>query len=327
MKSFTVPFSLLELASVPTGSSIRQTLLNLRSYAQAADRLGFERLWLAEHHNMEGVTSSATVVLIGDIAQHTQRLRVGSGGIMLPNHPPLVVAEQFGTLAALYPERIDLGLGRAPGTDPITSRALRRDERRAEMFPQEVEELQYFLGPYKGQGVRAYPGADSNVPIWILGSSLFSAQLAASKGLPYAFAGHFAPALAQRALAYYRDNFEPSEALAKPHAILCLPLVLAETDEQAHYLATSSQQRILSLIKGGPLYIPQPINNMEELWDPVSRAHVDNFLALAVVGSPESVRFKLQEVMQHFAVDELMFTNDLHAPEDRLRALELLADL
>lgn len=327
MTSFNIPFSLLELASVPTGSTVRQTLLDLRDYAKVADRLGFERLWLAEHHNMEGVTSSATVVLISDIAQHTERIRVGSGGIMLPNHPPLIVAEQFGTLEALHPGRIDLGLGRAPGTDPITSRALHRDNNRAEFFPQEVEELQYYLGPYKGQGVRAYPGSDSNVPIWILGSSMFSAQLAASKGLPYAFAGHFAPALAEPALQYYRENFVPSAALSKPHAILCLPLILADTDAEAEFLATSSKQRILSLIQGGPLYIPEPVESMDEHWDSVSRAHVENFLGLSVVGSVETVRFKLQAVLKRFAVDELMFTNDIFSREKRIHALELLAGL
>lgn len=327
MNSLAIPFSLLELASVPSGSSIRQTLLDLRTYAQKADQLGFERLWLAEHHNMEGVTSSATVVLISDLAQHTQRIRIGSGGIMLPNHPPLVVAEQFGTLEALHPNRIDLGLGRAPGTDPMTSRALHRDERRAEFFPQEVEELQYYLGPYKGQGVRAYPGQDTKVPIWILGSSMFSAQLAAAKGLPYAFAGHFAPALTEPALRYYRENFQPSPALEKPHAILCVPLILADTDEEAQFLATSSQLRILSLIKGGPLYIPEPVASMDGKWDAMSRAHVEKFLALSVVGNPDTVRYKLEALLERFAIDELMFTNDIYSREKRLQALELLAGI
>ena len=323
----SIPFSLLELASVPVGSDIRSTLLDVRTYAKAADKLGFSRLWLAEHHNMEGITSSATCVLIADIAQQTERIRVGSGGIMLPNHPPLVVAEQFGTLEALHPGRIDLGLGRAPGTDPITSRALHRDDRRADKFPQEVEELQYFLGPYKGHGVRAYPGSDSNVPIWILGSSMFSAQLAAAKGLPYSFAGHFAPALAEQALSYYRENFQPSAALDKPHAILCLPLILGTDDAEAEYLATSSKQRILALIQGKPLYIPAPVESMEGMWDPISKMHVENFLGLSVIGGPETVAFKLQSVIERFAVDELMFTNDIYSRDKRIQALELLAQL
>lgn len=324
MSAATLPFSLLELASVPTGSDIRHTLLELRRYAQAADTLGLTRLWLAEHHNMEGIASSATSVLIADLAAHTERLRIGSGGIMLPNHPPLVVAEQFGTLAALHPGRIDLGLGRAPGTDPVTSRALHRDERRAERFPQEVAELQRLLGNGDEPGVRAYPGRNSDIPIWILGSSLFSAQLAAQRGLPYAFAGHFAPALAAEALALYRHQFQPSAALAEPYAILCLPLILADTDDEARYLGTSSQQRILSLLYGKPLYIPPPVEDMDEIWDAPSRMQVQNFLALSVVGSPQTVAFKLQQLRQRYVCDELMFTNDIYDREKRLRALELL---
>lgn len=326
-----LPVSLLELASVPTGFDIRTTLLELRRYAQQAERLGFTRLWLAEHHNMEGIASSATSVLIGDLAANTERLRIGSGGIMLQNHPPLVVAEHFGTLAALYPDRIDLGLGRAPGTDAITSRALHRDERRADYFPQEVAELQRLLGPdddeenkTEGKGVHAYPGRNTNVPIWLLGSSMFSAQLAAQRGLPYAFAGHFAPALAREALSYYRNHFQPSATLDKPYAILCLPLILADSDDEAHYLATSSQQRVLSLLYGKPLYLPPPVKDMGNIWDHASRRQVENFLALSVVGSPKTVAFKLEALVQQFDVDELMFTNDIYDRDKRIRALELL---
>ncbi len=320
-----IPFSLLELASVPQGFSIADTLHSLLDYARAADRLGMHRFWLAEHHNMEGIASSATAVLIGQIAAHTQNLRVGSGGIMLPNHAPLIVAEQFGTLDALFPGRIDLGLGRAPGTDPVTSRALRRDDMRAERFPEEVAELQLLLGPDNGaRRVKAYPGANSAVDIWLLGSSLFSAQLAAQRGLPYAFAGHFAPALAAEALALYRRQFQPSAALAEPYAILCLPLILADTDDEARYLGTSSQQRILSLLYGKPLYIPPPVDDMDKIWDAPSRMQVQNFLALSVAGSPQTVAFKLQQLRQRYACDELMFTNDIYDREKRLRALELL---
>jgi len=320
-----IPFSLLELASVPQGFSIADTLHSLLDYARAADRLGMHRFWLAEHHNMEGIASSATAVLIGQIAAHTQNLRVGSGGIMLPNHAPLIVAEQFGTLDALFPGRIDLGLGRAPGTDPVTSRALRRDDMRAERFPEEVAELQLLLGPDNGaRRVKAYPGANSAVDIWLLGSSLFSAQLAAQRGLPYAFAGHFAPALAAEALALYRRQFQPSAALAEPYAILCLPLILADTDDEARYLGTSSQQRILSLLYGKPLYIPPPVDDMDKIWDAPGRMQVQNFLALSVAGSPQTVAFKLQQLRQRYACDELMFTNDIYDREKRLRALELL---
>ncbi|APR68299.1 hypothetical protein CN03_15945 [Thalassolituus oleivorans] len=325
-----MPFSLLELASVPTGSDIPATLLELRRYAQHADTLGFTRLWLAEHHNMEGIASSATSVLISDLAAHTEVMRIGSGGIMLPNHPPLVVAEQFGTLASLYPDRIDLGLGRAPGTDPLTSRALYRDERRADNFPEEVAELQRLLGKDIDASLgkaHAYPGRDTNVPIWILGSSLFSAQLAAKRGLPYAFAGHFAPALAEEALSLYRRLFKPSATLQRPYAILCLPLILADTDEEARYLSTSSQQRVLALMYGKPLYLPPPVTDMDLHWDFASKRQVENFLALAVVGSPTTVSFKLQTILKQFEVDELMFTNDIYDRSKRLQALSLLNGL
>lgn len=322
-----VKFSLLELASAPSNTSVRDTLLELRRYAQAADDLGFTRLWLAEHHNMEGICSSATSVLIADLAAHTQRIRIGSGGIMLPNHPPLVVAEQFGTLEALHPGRIDLGLGRAPGTDPMTSRALYRNERRADNFPQEVQELQRLLGECNEPGVRAYPGRNSKVPIWILGSSLFSAQLAAHLGLPYSFAGHFAPALAQEALHLYRQNFQPSDVLAGPYSMLCVPLILADSDEEAKYLGTSSQQRILALIQGQPLYLPPPVDSMESLWDSTSKLHVQNFLALSIVGGPQTVAFKMQSLLQSYPCDELMFTNDIYDREKRIHALELLKQL
>ncbi|WP_430460221.1 LLM class flavin-dependent oxidoreductase [Thalassolituus sp. LLYu03] len=327
-----IPFSLLELASVPQGFSIAETLSSMLDYARAADRLGMNRFWLAEHHNMEGIASSATAVLIGQIAAHTQTLRVGSGGIMLPNHAPLIVAEQFGTLDALFPGRIDLGLGRAPGTDPITSRALRRDDMRAERFPDEVAELQLLLGPDNNtKRVKAYPGANSAVDIWLLGSSLFSAQLAAQRGLPYAFAGHFAPRLAREALALYRRQFVPSDRLQKPYAILCLPLILADKDDEARFLSTSSQQRVLALLQGQPLYLPPPIDDMQAIWEDDSlihlRAHMQDFLALSVIGSPATARSKLDMLLQQMPVEELMFTNDIFDREKRIHALELLASL
>lgn len=323
-----LPISLLDLASVPTGMDIPATLQRLQRYAQRADELGFIRFWLAEHHNMEGIASSATAVLIGQLAAHTQHIRIGSGGIMLPNHPPLVVAEQFGTLDALYPGRIDLGLGRAPGTDPITSRALRRDDMRAERFPEEVAELQALLGPEQtNKRVKAYPGANSQVEMFLLGSSLFSAQLAAERGLPYAFAGHFAPRLAQQALELYRTHFQPSSSLAEPYAILCLPLILAEDDAQARYLSTSSQQRVLALMQGQPLYLPPPVDNMDEHWSVMQQAQVQDFLALSIVGGPVSARSKLESLLAQMPVDELMFTNDIYDEQLRLQALDLAAEL
>jgi len=321
-------FSLLELASVREDGSITETLRDTLRYAQKADELGFERFWLAEHHNMEGIASSATSVLIGHIAGGTERIKVGSGGIMLPNHPPLVIAEQFGTLASLYPGRIELGLGRAPGTDAITMRALRRDMRSADDFPQDVGLLQQLLAPLKpGQKLKAIPGAGTEVPIWLLGSSLFSAQLAAQKGLPYAFAGHFAPRLVREALHVYRENFQPSEVLDKPYAILGIPLIAADTDAEARYLATTSHQRILALLRGQPLWLKPPVEDMTPLWSPEEEAAVKDFLGLSVVGGPETVREGLEALCRELPIDEFMFTIDVYEPAARIHALSILAKL
>ena len=246
-----IPFSLLELSPMKEDATVSSTLANSVAYAQKADELGFNRFWMAEHHNMPGIVCAATSVLIGHIAGQTKTIRVGAGGVMLPNHPPLIVAEQYGTLESLYPGRIDLGLGRAPGSDHITSRALRRDERRAENFADEVTELQTLLGPYDGSHpVRAIPGENTNVPIWLLGSSLFSAQLAAQKGLPYVFAGHFAPRFVHDAIALYKRELKASSVLDKAYVMLALPLVAADTDDEAQYLSTTSKQRVLELIRG-----------------------------------------------------------------------------
>lgn len=323
-----IPFSLLELASIREHSTINETLQNSLCYAQAAETLGFNRFWLAEHHNMEGIASSATAVLIGYIAGGTKTLRVGSGGIMLPNHPPLVIAEQFGTLACLYPDRIDLGLGRAPGTDPITSRALRRDLAAAEEFPTEVNLLQQLLAPLEqGQRLRAIPGAGTQVPIWLLGSSLFSAQLAAKRGLPYAFAGHFAPRLMREALRIYKTQFVPSETLEKPYAMLGMPIVVADSDTEAKHLATTSHQRILALLRGNPLWLKPPIDSMDGLWNIEEELHVREFLSLAAVGNPAQVKAKLENLAEELGIDEFMFTIDVYDPQKRLRALELLAGM
>ncbi|WP_221795987.1 LLM class flavin-dependent oxidoreductase [Oceanobacter mangrovi] len=320
-----IPFSLLELATVPQGMDIPATLKSVTEHARRADQLGFKRLWLAEHHNMAGIASSATSVLIGHLAGATTNIRVGSGGIMLPNHPPLVVAEQFGTLAALHGDRIDLGLGRAPGTDPLTSRALHRNDMRAEHFPEEVAELQRLLGPEDpSKRVKAYPGSGSNVPVWLLGSSLFSARLAAQRGLPYAFAAHFAPRYLQEALEIYRRHFQPSATLSEPYAIACIPLIAAATDKQAHYLATSSQQRVMALMTGQPLFLPPPVENMDELWDIPTQAQVQSFLAMSVVGGPATLKFKLEALVQELGVNELMFTNDIYDRQQRLDALEIV---
>lgn len=323
-----MPFSLLELSPMKEQDTVSQTLANSVAYAQKADELGFKRFWMAEHHNMRGIVCAATSVLIGHIAGHTRNIRVGAGGVMLPNHPPLVVAEQFGTLESLYPGRIDLGLGRAPGSDPITSRALRRDDRRAEQFDDEVAELQTLLGPYDGKSsVRAIPGENTKVPIWLLGSSLYSAQLAAKRGLPYAFAGHFAPRFVHDAIALYRRDFQPSKVLDKPYVMLGLPVVAADTDEQAQYLATTSKQRILALMRGQALWLKLPVDSMEGLWNAQEQMQVESFLGLSVVGSPATVHHKLSMIKRELAVDEFIFTNDLYELSDRKHGLEILASL
>jgi len=322
-----IPFSLLELASIREGDSVGETLQNSLCYAQAAEKLGFNRFWLAEHHNMEGIASSATAVLIGHIAGGTKTLRVGSGGIMLPNHPPLVIAEQFGTLASLYPDRIDLGLGRAPGTDQITSRALRRDNLAADQFPTEVNLLQQLLAPLtRGQNLKAIPGAGTEVPIWLLGSSLFSAQLAAKRGLPYAFAGHFAPRLMRDAVRIYQTQFQPSATLDKPYVMVGLPIIVAKTEAEAKYLATTSHQRILALLRGQPLWLKPPVESMNGLWNIEEELHVKDFLGLAAVGNPEQVKSKLENLVRELNINEFMFTNDLYDPQQRIDSLQFLAD-
>lgn len=320
------PYSLLELASVREGDSVGTTLANSVAYARHAEQLGFQRFWLAEHHNMEGISSSATSVLIGHIAGQTERIRVGSGGVMLPNHPPLVIAEQFGTLESLYPGRIDLGLGRAPGTDPVTARALRRDGLGAEQFPEDVARLQELLGPLRpGQPVKAIPGAGTEVPVWLLGSSLYSAQLAAMRGLPYAFAGHFAPRLYREALKVYRDHFQPSAQLDAPYAMLAVPAIAADTPEEAEFLATTSHQRILSLFRGQPLWMKPPVESMAGLWNAGEQASVQDFLALQLLGDTAALNRQLDALLADIEVDELMFTVDIYDPAKRRHALDLLA--
>lgn len=321
-----IPFSLLELASIREGGTVSETLQNSLCYAQAAEQFGFNRFWLAEHHNMEGIASSATAVLIGHIAGGTKKIRVGSGGIMLPNHPPLIIAEQFGTLASLYPKRIDLGLGRAPGTDPMTSRALRRDNVAADDFPTEIHLLQQLLAPLtENQRLKAIPGAGTEVPIWLLGSSLFSAKLAAQKGLPYAFAGHFAPRLMREAVRIYQTQFQPSTTLSHPYVMLGMPVTIAETEAEAKYLATTSQQRILALLRGKPLWLKPPVESMDGLWNNEEKLNVEEFLSLAAVGNSDQVKNKINQLATELSINEFIFTNDLYDPSKRINALKLLA--
>ena len=320
--------SMLDLVAVREGGTVAEALQVAVRTAQCAEDLGFARYWLAEHHNMPGIASSATAVLVGHIAGATQTIRVGSGGIMLPNHAPLVVAEAFGTLAELYPGRIDLGLGRAPGTDGHTMRALRRHSRMEseEDFPRDVQELQRLLAPAQaGQPIVAVPGAGTNVPIWLLGSSLFSAQLAAYLGLPYAFASHFAPRMLHQALAIYRQTFKPSAALAKPYAIVGVPVIAAPTDAEAQFLASSTYQRVLDILTGNRTRLQPPVEGFMEQVSERERAAIADFLAVGIIGGPQTVRAGLQALAQATQADEFMLVSDVFDVDLRLRSLQLTA--
>jgi luciferase family oxidoreductase group 1 len=321
-------FSILDLAPVPDGSTPADALRRGLELAQHAEKLGYRRYWVAEHHNMVGIASAATSVVIGYIAGGTSTIRVGAGGIMLPNHSPLVIAEQFGTLESLYPGRIDLGLGRAPGTDQRTLRALRRDPSAADTFPQDVLELQALLGPVQpGQTIQAVPGAGLNVPLWILGSSLFGAQLAAMLGLPYAFASHFAPEALMQALEVYRERFEPSAQLDRPYAMAGINVIAAETDAEARYLFTSAQQSFTNLFRGTRGRLLPPIDDIETYWSPSEKVQASRMLARSFVGSPETIRRGLERFMEETRVDEVMVAAAIFDQAARLRSYEILAEV
>ena len=326
-----LPLSVLDLAPIVEGSTAAESLRHTLDLARHAEGWGYHRYWLAEHHNMDGVACSATAVLVGHVAGGTRSIRVGSGGVMLPNHAPLVIAEQFGTLATLYPGRIDLGLGRAPGTDQLTARALRQHLVQAEdQFPQDVVELQAYLGDAApGQAVRAIPGMGTKVPIWLLGSSLYSAQLAAYLGLPFAFASHFAPDMLLQALDIYRRSFRPSADWPQPHAMVGINVVAADTDEQAAVLFTSIQQRFLGMQRGvrGPL--PRPIAPavMDTLWNPREKAGVQRMLAATAVGGPATLRQQLAAIVAQTGADELIVAGAIHDHAARLHSYELLAEV
>jgi luciferase family oxidoreductase group 1 len=323
-----VPFSILDLSPVVEGGTVAQSLQNSRRLAQEAEARGYERFWLAEHHGMRGIASAATSLVIQHVAAGTERIRVGSGGIMLPNHSPLVIAEQFGTLAALFPNRIDLGLGRAPGTDMLTARALRRNlDAAANNFPQDVVELMQLLGPTSPeQKVFAIPGADSNVPVWLLGSSHYSAHLAGMLGLPFAFASHFAPDMLLTALEIYRERFEPSQYLDKPHAMVGVMGAAADTDEEAQYLFTSMQQSFVKLRRGTPTAFPAPVRSMDGLWNEQERIMVEHTLQYAVVGGPQSLRRQIGDFLSLTKADELIVSMPIHDMDARLKSVHLFAD-
>ena len=323
------PLSVLDLSPIVEGNDARQALLNTMDLARHAEVWGYTRYWLAEHHNMPGIASAATAVVIGQVAQATATIRVGAGGIMLPNHAPLVIAEQFGTLAALFPGRIDLGLGRAPGTDQHTSRALRRTlAGNPDAFPQDVMELQqYFKEPAPDQFVRAVPGAGLNVPIWILGSSLYGAQLAAALGLPYAFASHFAPAALMQAIAIYRERFEPSAQLNEPYVMLGMNVFAADTEEEAHFLRTAVLQSFVNLRRGMPGKLPLPVADYTDRVTPDERAMLEAALSCSAVGTPDTVEREIASFVERTGADEIMITSNIHDHGKRLRSFKLVAEM
>jgi luciferase family oxidoreductase group 1 len=321
-------FSVLDLAPVRVGGTIAESFQNTVDLAQHAEKLGYTRFWLAEHHNMVGIASAATSVLIGHVACKTSRLRVGSGGVMLPNHAPIVIAEQFGTLETLYPGRIDLGIGRAPGTDPLTIRALRRDPRAADDFPEQLRELLTLLGPAEAnRAVRAVPGEGTNVPVWLLGSSTFSAQLAAAMGLPFAFAAHFAPQDLHDAIRLYRTRFQPSQWLKDPYVMVGVPIVAADTDREAQRLATTMSQRFLQLIRGENLLLRPPVDGMDGLWTPNERLMAQSRMTEAIIGSPETVLLGLEALLERTSADEVIVTTELYDHAARLRSYQIVAEL
>lgn len=321
------PISILDLVRIRQGGNAKVALDNARDLAAHAEKWGYQRFWMAEHHNMPGIASAATSVAIAHVAAGTSTIRVGSGGIMLPNHSPLVIAEQFGTLDALFPGRIDLGLGRAPGTDQVTLRALRRDPMSAESFPHDVLELQSYLEPAEpGQRVQAVPGAGSRVPLWILGSSTFGAALAAELGLPYAFASHFAPASLHSALEVYRARFRPSTQLERPYAMVGVNIIAAETDDEARRLATTQQMSFADLLRGARGLSKPPIDDIETYWSPAEKAQASQMLAVSIYGSRETVRRGIEQLLERTRADELIIVSDVFEHEARLRSYELIAE-
>ena len=322
-----VPVSILDLVPVVLGETSREALRKSLDLAQHAEKFGYKRYWVAEHHNMTGIGSAATSVVIAYLAGGTSTIRVGSGGVMLPNHSPLVIAEQFGTLESIYPGRIDLGLGRAPGTDARTLRALRRDPARADDFPQDVLELQQLLAPAKsGQAVRAVPGAGTEVPLWILGSSTFGAKLAAELGLPYAFASHFAPDALFAALEIYRKQFKPSKQLDQPYAMVGVNVVAADTDDEARRLFTTVQQSFTNLLRGAGGKLQAPIDNIDEYWSPAEKLYASQMLKYAIVGSAKTVRKELQDFAALTKADELMIVTSIYDHSARVRSYQIVAE-
>lgn len=321
-----IQLSVLDLAFIGEGFSPTDALANALDLAQHAETAGFKRFWLAEHHNLAGIASAATAVCICHVAGGTNTIRVGAGGIMLPNHSPMIIAEQFGTLATLFPDRIDLGLGRAPGTDQRTLQALRRDVNASEYFPNDVVELQGLLGPpVENQSIHAIPGEDTNVPLWILGSSLYGAQLAAMLGLPYAFASHFAPQAMKEAVSIYRERFKPSAQLSKPHVMIGCNVVVSDTEDEARKLFNSSQQQFTRMVRGTRGQLPPPVDDIENFWSPTEKEQVSSMLACSFYGSPATIKKKVLTLIETTGADELMVAAAIWDHQARVRSFELLA--
>lgn len=321
-------FSILDLVFINEGNTPKDALANSVRVAIAAESLGFHRIWVAEHHNFPAIASAATSVVIGHLAGNTKTIRIGAGGIMLPNHSPLVIAEQFGTLESLYPGRIDLGLGRAPGTDQLTLRALRRDSMSAQSFPEDVKELlNYFEDDANQLQVRAIPGMGTHVPVWILGSSLFGAQLAAILGLPYAFASHFAPGALMEAISIYRKQFRPSVYLDKPYVMVGMNVIAADTDKEAKFLFTSSQQSFTRILRNARGTFPPPIEDIDSYWSPQEKQMASQMLSYSVVGAPDTIKVGIKKVLEETKADELMTVTSVYDTDAKIRSLEILAKL
>lgn len=325
MSDKKIPLSLLDLAPIIQGSTAKEAFAHSLDIAQLAEKLGYHRYWLAEHHNMTGIASAATSVLIGYLAANTHILRLGSGGVMLPNHSPLVIAEQFGTLNTLYPERIDLGIGRAPGSDQRTMQALRRHMNTdIDNFPQDVAQIiNWFDAINPDPAVRPVPGFGEKIPVWLLGSSLYSARLAAQMGLPFAFASHFAPDLLLQALEVYRANFQPSQRLSKPYAMVCINIIAADTQREAEFLFTSMQQAFVMLRRGQPSQLPAPVESMENIWSPAEEFGVQQALGMSLVGDKTKVRYGLETILRQTQADEIMVNGQIFDHQARLHSFEL----
>ena len=323
-----IPYSVLDLAVITEGQTAADAIANSRDLAQHVEQWGYKRFWMAEHHNMENIASSATSVLLGHVAEATETLRVGSGGVMLPNHSPLIIAEHYGTLATIYPDRIDLGLGRAPGTDQNTAQAIRSDRRSAvHQFPENVQKLQQYFSDNNDQHVQAIPGKGTEIPLWILGSSTDSAQLAASLGLPYVFASHFAPQQLMSALKVYHEYFASSKQLDKPYVIPCINIVAAESDEEAEYLATSLKQMFMGVVTGDRSPMPPPVENMNNVWNIRERAAVQQMLACTFIGSKDTIRREVKDFVEKTAADELMIASYIYDHEKRLKSHQLFSEI